>query len=245
MYERLAFEAKTRGAIEADFTGMFDPLTRGRIGELFGTVTNLTPDAIFEGKIVVVDLPVARYREVGQYAALIWAQLFQRAVNRRSYEEPYTRPVFLWEDEAHYFTIDQDAQFQRTARSKRISTVRLSQNLPNFLDSYGPNGKHKVDTLLGNHATKIFHRNGDPTTNEWAAKIIAKETLYKHSISTSGSIHAPIGVNSQTSVSEVEEDSCPQKSLSVSRMAVKRTALLLREFCSSLVGSGIEINGGR
>ncbi|MGA8657785.1 MAG: TraM recognition domain-containing protein [Chthoniobacterales bacterium] len=211
MYERPALEAKTRGTIEADFTGMFDPLTRGKIGELFGTVTNLTPDDIFEGKIVVVDLPVARYREVGQYAALIWAQLFQRAVDRRSYQEPLARPVFLWEDEAHYFTIDQDAQFQSTARSKGISTVRLSQNLPNFLDAYGPNGKHKVETLLGNHATKIFHRNGDPTTNEWAAKIIAKETLYKHSISTSGSIHAPIGVNSQTSVSEVEEDSCPPK----------------------------------
>jgi hypothetical protein len=42
----------------------------------------------------------------------------------------------------------------------------------------------KSATLLGNHATKIFHRNGDPTTNEWASKVIAKETTYKHSIST-------------------------------------------------------------
>jgi len=67
-----------------------------------------------------------------------------------------------------------------------------------------------VDTLLGNHATKIFHRNGDPTTNEWASKVIAKETGYKHSISTS-SIHAGIGINSQISINEVEEDSCPPK----------------------------------
>jgi hypothetical protein len=27
--------------------------------------------------------------------------------------------------------------------------VRLSQNLPNFLDAYGSNGKHKVDTFVG------------------------------------------------------------------------------------------------
>ena len=79
-------------------------------------------------------------------------------------------------------TVDQDALFQTTARTKCISTVRLSRNLPNFLDAYGRDGRPKVDTLLGNHATKIFHRNGDPTTNEWASKVIAKETAYKHSL---------------------------------------------------------------
>lgn len=211
MQGRPALPEKTRETIDSDFTGMFDPLTRGKIGELFGTTTNLTPDDIFDGKVVVIDLPVAKYREIGQYAALIWAQLFQRAVDRRLYKAPQSRPVFLWEDEAHYFTIDQDAVFQTTARSKGISTVRLSQNLPNFLDAYGRDGKPKVDTLLGNHALKIWHRNGDPTTNEWASKVIAKETTYKHSISTSGSIHQPIGLNSQTSVNEVEDDSCPPK----------------------------------
>ena len=208
MLERPALASKTRETIDADFTGMFDPLTRGKVGELFGTGTNLSPDDIFAGKVVVIDIPVAKYREVGQFAALIWAQLFQRAVDRRSYMAPETRPVFLWEDEAHYFTIDQDAIFQTTARSKGISVVRLTQNLPNFLDAYGRDGKHKVDTLLGNHATKIFHRNGDPTTNEWAAKVIAKETNYKHSLSNSGSINSNQGFNASASVSEVYEDSC-------------------------------------
>ena len=31
------------------------------------------------------------------------------------------------------------------ARSNGISVVRLTQNLPNFLDAYGRDGKHKVD----------------------------------------------------------------------------------------------------
>src|SRR5271166_3881881 len=211
MRERPALASKTRETIDADFTGMFDPLTRGKIGELFGTVTNLTPDHILDGKVIVVDIPIAKYREVGQYAALIWAQLFQRAVDRRSYAAPEGRPVFLWEDEAHYFTIEQDALFQTTARSKGISVVRLTQNLPNFLDAYGRDGKHKVDSLLGNHATKIFHRNGDPTTNEWSSKVIAKETAYKQSMSSSGSVQSSSGFNSQFSVSEVEEESCPPK----------------------------------
>ena len=209
--ETAALPSKTRETIHADFTGMFDPLCRGKIGELFGTDTNLTPDDILDGKVVVIDIPVAKYREIGQYAALIWAQLFQRAVDRRNYEAPGGRPVFLWEDEAHYFTIEQDALFQTTARSKGISVVRLTQNLPNFLDAYGRDGRHKVDTLLGNHATKLFHRNGDPTTNEWASKVIAKETQYRHSLSSSGSIQSSQGFNASTSVSEVEEDSCPPK----------------------------------
>jgi hypothetical protein len=211
MRETALLPSKTRETIHADFTGMFDPLTRGKIGELFGTVTNLSPADILDGKVVVIDIPIAKYREVGQYAALIWAQLFQRAVDRRPYQAPGGRPVFLWEDEAHYFTIEQDALFQTTARSKGISVVRLTQNLPNFLDAYGRDGKHKVDTLLGNHATKIFHRNGDPATNEWASKVIAKETQYKHSLNSSGSLQSNSGFNSGSSVSEVEEDSCPPK----------------------------------
>jgi type IV secretory pathway TraG/TraD family ATPase VirD4 len=76
---------------------------------------------------------------------------------------------------------------------RRSFKLPIDRNLSNFLDAYGAQGKHKVDTLLGNHATKIFHRNGDPTTNEWASKVIAKETTYKHSISTSGSIYSAGG----------------------------------------------------
>jgi hypothetical protein len=143
MVERPALPSKTRETIDADFTGMFDPLTRGKIGELFGTTTDLTPDDIFNGKIVIINIPVARYREVGQFAALIWAQLFQRAADRRTYTPPRTRPVFLWEDEAHYFTIEQDALFQTTARSKGISVVRLHRTSRIFLMPTGVMGSTK------------------------------------------------------------------------------------------------------
>jgi hypothetical protein len=98
MLERPALASKTRETIDADFTGMFDPLSRGTIGELFGTTTTLTPDDIFGGEVVFINLSVAKYREAGQYAALIWAQLFQRAVDRRLYVPSETRPEFLLED---------------------------------------------------------------------------------------------------------------------------------------------------
>jgi hypothetical protein len=115
----------------------------------------------------------------------------------------------MWQDEAQNFCIDQDAVFQTTARSKGIAVVRLVQGLPNFLDAYGPNGKHKVYMLLGNHNTKVFHRNGDSETNEWASKVIAKDTRYRPSLSASGDFAK--GISGSASLTEIEEESCPAK----------------------------------
>jgi hypothetical protein len=46
MVERPALPSKTGETIDADFTGLFDPLTRGKIGELFGTTT-MTGELLF------------------------------------------------------------------------------------------------------------------------------------------------------------------------------------------------------
>ena len=212
MRERPALASKTRETIDADFTGMFDPLTRGKIGELFGTETNLTPDDILDGKVVIIDIPIAKYREVGQYAALIWAQLFQRAVDRRRYEAPGGRPVFLWEDEAHYFTIEQDALFQTTARSKGISVVRLTQNLPNFLDAYGRDGKHKVDTLSGQPRDEDFSSKRRPDNQRMGVQSDCQgDRVQAQPRRIPVRLQSSSGFSSNTSVTEVEEDSCPPK----------------------------------
>src|SRR5467141_4609253 len=134
MYERPTMDARTRSNVDADFTGMCDPITRGKIGELFSTTTNSTPEDILKGKVVVIDIPVSKYRAVGQFAALIWSQLLQRTVDRRSFTPPFSRPVFLWVDEAHYFCIDQDAAFQTTAQKSftEIMIRRDSQQVPGW-----------------------------------------------------------------------------------------------------------------
>jgi hypothetical protein len=43
-------DARTRSNVDADFTGMFDPLTRGKIGELFSTTISITPEDTLEAK---------------------------------------------------------------------------------------------------------------------------------------------------------------------------------------------------
>ena len=98
--------------------------------------------------------------------------LFQRAVERRQNLGDQTRPVFLFADEAQNFFTEYDTVFQQTARSSRIATVLLSQNINNFYAHLGgdKNAQYIFDSLAGNLNTRIFHANGDNLTNEWASK---------------------------------------------------------------------------
>jgi hypothetical protein len=100
--------------------------------------------------------------------------MWQQAVERRDITK-YPVPVFMWVDEAQYFLNEEDMMFQTTARSSRACTVMLSQNISNYYATIGgKNPKERVNSLLGNLATKIFHANNDYVTNEWAANTIGK-----------------------------------------------------------------------
>lgn len=170
---------RTRSVIVSTFTSLIDVLQRSLLRELFSTGTNLTPEAVQDGAIIVVDLPVKEYGQVGQVAQAIFKYCFMRSIERRMVS-PDRRPVFLWADEAQNFTTSYDFQFQATARSSLVSVVYLSQNLSNYYatQGQGEQGKARVDSLMGNLNTKIFHANGDPVTNEWAADLIGKSSRF-------------------------------------------------------------------
>ena len=106
---------RTRSVIVSTFTSMIDVLNRGILSELFSGATNITPEAIEDGAILIIDLPVKEYAEVGQFAQVLWKAMFQRAIERRNLRTN-DRPVFLWADEAQYVTTSYDMQFQTTCR---------------------------------------------------------------------------------------------------------------------------------
>ena len=63
--------------------------------------------------------------------------------------------------------------YQATARSSRISTVYITQNLPNYYASMGGAfSQYRVKSFLGTLATKIFHANADIETNQYASALI-------------------------------------------------------------------------
>lgn len=165
---------KTRSVIVSTFTSMADCFLRGTLRELFCTTTNIVPELTHEGAIIILDLPVKEFSELGQYSQVLFKLIWQRATERRDITQN-PRPNFLWADEAQYFTNSYDMQFQTTARSSRACTVYLTQNISNYYASFaGERGRAETDSLLGNLQTKIFHANGDSVTNNWASELFCK-----------------------------------------------------------------------
>jgi hypothetical protein len=160
-----------------------------------------------------VNIPVEEYLEAGQYAALIWATAFMRATMRRSYNPPHDRPVFLFADESQAFSTEKDIEYHAACRSKGVCVVRMTQNIPGWVKSYGGGqmAQITVDSILGNLVTKIFLQNSDTVTNAWASKMIAKDLEYKHSLSNSGNASSSNGFNASASVSETFEPSCREE----------------------------------
>lgn len=181
---------KTRSGVISMFTSMADNFLRRPFRKLFSDPPEdwreiAYPDLTQEGAIVIMNLPVKEFGEAGRAAQIVYKYMWQQAIERRTISEK-PRPVFLWVDEAQNFATEYDMQFQATARSSRACTVYLTQNLPNYYaEMGGSHSKHRVDSLVGNLQTKIWHANSDPETNNHAAETIGKSWQTRQSSSTS------------------------------------------------------------
>jgi len=173
--------SKTRSIIVQSFTALVDPFTRAPLRELFCTDTTVRPEDAQKGKVIILDVPVKEWAEVGRFAQVLFKTCFQKATERRVVGESPV-PVFLFADEAQLFLTSYDEPFLQTARSSRALTVYLSQNLPNYYSALGgPKGQHAADSILGNLSAHLYHANGDVTTNEYAARRIAQTWQAKRS----------------------------------------------------------------
>lgn len=164
---------KTRSIIDFTFSGFLFRLLRDPVYSLFCRYkSTLTPEDSLEGKIILVNLPVKKYQKVGRDVQVLFKYVWQRAMERREVRKN-GRPVFLWADEAQNFIHEKDAEFQATARSSRVATVYISQNLPNYYASMGgQKSEYRVKSFLGTLGTKIFHANADIETNKYASELI-------------------------------------------------------------------------
>jgi hypothetical protein len=170
-----ALSEKTRSIITLTFSMLVRPLITRPLRRLFSSDTNIKPEDAFDGKIIIVDLPVQDYRLAGRVANLAWKFCFQVAVLRRMPPaQGYLRPVFLWADEAHNFVTDFDAEYQAVARSAGGCTVYLTQNRESYRRVLG--NSDAVDSLLGNLQAKFFCQNSGET-NDWAANLLGQRYI--------------------------------------------------------------------
>jgi len=170
---------KTRSIIDFNLIGFLYNLLREPTYSLFCRYpSNFTPEDCLKGKIILLNLPVKDYHKMGQHAQVMFKYIWQRAMERRRIKQN-GRPVFLWADEAQHFLHEHDAVYQATARSSRIATVYISQNLPNYFANMGGQAsEYKVKSFLGTLGTKIFHANADIETNQYASDL-AGEAFFK------------------------------------------------------------------
>jgi hypothetical protein len=164
---------KTRSIIDFSFAGFLFSLLREPLYSMFCRhASTFTPDDCLDGKIILIDLPVKHYHKTGRDSQILFKYIWQRAMEKRKVKEN-ERPVFLWADEAQNFLHEYDAEYQATARSSRIATVYISQNLPNYhANMGGAKSEFRVKSFLGTLGTKIFHANADIETNRYASELI-------------------------------------------------------------------------
>lgn len=167
---------KTRSIIVSMFTSLVDGLNRGLLRDLFCADSNVTPEAAENGKIILVDLPVKEYGQVGLFANMLWKISFQKSIERRDLSRSL-RPVFLWMDEGHHFLHGEDSLFQSTCRSSRVASVLITQNLPNLDVALGggETDRAEAESLIANFGTLVFHCNTCQRTNEFASGLIGRE----------------------------------------------------------------------
>jgi len=175
---------KTRQSIVATFTAAVahhfcsDVMHRLFGADGFGDVGSISPDDIFGGKIIIVNLPLLEHGAAGRFASIVWKYCTQLAIQRRVNRE---RPVFIFSDESHYFLTDYD----QTARSYRCATIYLTQNLSNyFAESPGEPGRHRVESMCANLKTQILHQCSHEATRR-----AFSESIGKHRITQTSTTH--------------------------------------------------------
>jgi hypothetical protein len=166
---------KTRGFVYATLNTILDSFISGALKEILMSETNTKPEDAFDGKIFIVDMSVEEYGQTGLLLNIIWKHCFQMAISRSKRVEN-ARPIFTVCDENHAFITASDTKAQATLRSKGHCSISATQNIPLYLTALGSGAKATdlVNALLGATENKIFCRNPDITTNDYARKLFGQ-----------------------------------------------------------------------
>ena len=208
MKEWTSRDRRTNAGISLNLSEMMDVLRRTPLVDTLGGKTTISPDACREGKIIVLNVPVKTMGDVGRICQVIFKLSAQRAFERVT----TGRPVFLWVDECQYMTSPNDTLFCSTARSARVATVLITQNLDIWKAEAGGSqlAEKRIQGLIGVLATKILFLNSHAATNTFAADLIGKEPQERKSSSKQrGRSSGRLSSSSSESKSETVDYICP------------------------------------
>lgn len=166
---------ETRSSIQAYITNMIDPFLMEPYATVFaGRSTMRIANMIDEGKILYVFMPIAEKEAMSKVICTFVKLEYYREVLRRP-EKPRAS-FFLCDEFQAYFTTMQgkgDADFFERSRQSNHANLIATQNFPALI-KVSADKESVVNNLLGNCAVKIFLRNTDRGTNEYASNLFGQ-----------------------------------------------------------------------
>jgi hypothetical protein len=175
---------KTRSIVETSLLSILDLFVRGRLFQVFGGRTTVTPrEVIDQGKVLFVNLPVKEYQGIGLIAQVLIKRQFQQALERRL--DPNRRPSFILMDECQSTLTPSDQQFAATSRSARCVNLYMTQSMTNVSAAFGGDegGKSIAEALMGLGQIRVFLQNSDTATNQAAAELFGRRKQRLRSLS--------------------------------------------------------------
>lgn len=168
----------TRSSVQSYLTNMLDPFLMEPYRSVFsGRSTVRIGQLLDRGGLLYVHMPVADKEAMARVVCTFVKLEFQREVLRRPGKS--RRSFFFCDEFQSFFTIQQgkgDADFFERSRQSKHANVIATQNLP-ALFKVSPQDKNPVLNLLGNCAVKIFLRNTDDETNQFASKLFGQKIV--------------------------------------------------------------------
>ena len=186
--EWIEYADETRSSIQAYITNMIDPfLVRPYAGMFAGRSDIRIDEVLSQGKILYVDMPIADKEAMAKTIGVFIKFEYFRHVLCSPRKDRYS--FFLCDEFQTFFTTGQgkgDADFFERSRESNHVNIVATQNLP-ALFKQSTQQEH-AKSLLGNCAIKIFLRNTDERTNEYASKLFGAQIVSMGGVqSTTGS----------------------------------------------------------
>lgn len=189
MREWFALASNTRSSISAQLTTLLDPFLVEPYSSFFAGESTVSPDALLrEGKVLYVYMPVADREAMSRTVCTLIKLEFFREVLRNPTKKRDS--LFLCDEFQQFMTTSQgrgDADFFERSRQSRHANIIATQNYPALLKAARAAGaaEEVVENLVGNCALKLFLRNTDAKTNEFASALFGRSLVAKISTSRS------------------------------------------------------------
>lgn len=179
---------RTRSGIQGVLTNMITPFRIAPYNHFFSGKSSIRLDKILEqGGIFYVHMPIAEKEKMSRtIGTLIKLEFFREVLRRPNKRRP---SFFLCDEFQSFFTVGDhqgDASFFERSRQSLHANIVATQNLSTLRRQAGERQAAAVDSLLGNCAVKIFLRNTDANTNEYAAKLFGERHLDVVNVQFSG-----------------------------------------------------------